>query len=487
MRKSDRITQTNLRILLKQKVQNLFFSLRTKITITAILALLFVTTLSNFFICKFSVDSQFQQLRHQMMIVAQIASLLVEGDALTRVPLNREEGVASPEYKMIFGQFQKIKVLDPTIKYIYTLRKTDKPDVWQFVVDADPELPQGIKQRVKKNFTAYPGDPYFVGRFPEITGALAVPTADLQITSDEWGTTLSSYAPVKDASGNAVAVLGVDMDARDVHSVQKSIWRAAIGVFLTGILLSVALGVILGGQMTRRLKKLMEGTRRLSTGDLEYRVSIKGHDEVMELSESLNQMACSLSDSRKKLAEYFFRMVQSLICMLEAKDKYTQGHSQRVGDYAYKITIKMGFSKEQAELLKMAGELHDIGKLAIPEHILGKQGKLTEEEMEVIRQHPIIGAEALKPVCFDEIIMASVYSHHERYDGGGYPQKIRGDQTSIFAQIISVVDAYDAMTTNRPYRNSLGKEVAINELKKHSGTQFNPAVVEAFIGVVNEP
>ncbi len=467
-------------------MKNLIFSLRTKVTVVAILTILFVTALSNFFIYKFSVESQFEQLRHQMMIVAQMASLSVDGDELMRVPLSRAEGVSSPEYQKILKHFREIKMLDPSIKYVYTLRNTDKMDTWKFVVDADPELPQGIKQRPGKNISAYPGDDYFVGRFPEIIAALQGPSADSQITSDEWGMKLSSYAPVKDSSGATVAVLGVDMDARDVYSAQRNIQNAVFGIFVFGVLLSIALGVLLGGGMTRRIKTLMEGTRKLSSGDLEYRVSVQGRDEVAELSQSFNQMAGALQESRKKLADYFFRMVQSLISMLEAKDKYTQGHSERVGEYAYKTTLKMGYPKEQAELLKLAGELHDIGKLAVPDHILKKNGKLTDQEMEVIRQHPIIGAEALKPVCFDEIIMASVYSHHERYDGGGYPQKIKGDQTSIFAQIISVVDAYDAMTTDRPYRNALDKNVAVGELKAHSGTQFNPMVVEAFIAILNE-
>jgi len=471
---------------LKQRIKSLLFSFRTKVTTVAILALLFVATLSNFFITKFSIDGQFQQMRHQMMLVAQMASLMVDGDALMRVPLNHDEGTRSPEYRSILAQFYRIKALDPTIKYLYTLRKTDKADVWQFAVDADPVLSAEMKQRVRKDFTAYPGDPYFVGRFPEITAALHGPTADPKITSDEWGVKLSSYAPVHDSSGAAVAVIGVDMDARDVYSAQQNIRRAALAVLLAGIMLSLALGVLLGGRMTRRIKILMEGTRKLSAGDLEYRVQVRGHDEITELSASFNQMAASLSESRKKLADYFFRMVQSLVRMLEAKDKYTQGHSERVGVYAHRTALKMGYPKEQADLLKLAGELHDIGKLAVHEQILTKSTKLTEEEWELIRQHPIIGAEALKPVCFDEIIMSAVYSHHERYDGGGYPQKIKGEQISIFAQIISVVDAYDAMTTDRPYRKALDKQVAIDEMKTHSGTQFNPIVVEAFIRILEE-
>ena len=136
-------------------------------------------------------------------------------------------------------------------------------------------------------------------------------------------------------------------------------------------------------------------------------------------------------------------------------------------------------------MLRKAGELNDIGKLAVHESILTKEGSLNEEEWEIIRQHPVIGAEALKPICFNEIIMASVHSHHERHDGKGYPQKLKGDEISIFAHIISVADAYDAMTTTRPYRKAIDKKAAA-ESKKYAGTKFHPAVAEAFGLVLEE-
>ena len=194
-------------------------------------------------------------------------------------------------------------------------------------------------------------------------------------------------------------------------------------------------------------------------------------------------MAASLFESRKTLEEYFFRMVQSLVRILEAKDRYTQGHSERVGLYAQQIALKMGISEDQADLLRKAGELHDIGKLAVHDHILNKAGALTADEWEIIRRHPVTGAEALKPVCFPEIIMTSIYSHHERPDGQGYPQQLQGDQISIFAQIIAVADAYDAMTTNRPYRQAMDKKSALEELRRHVGTQFHADVVWAFVGL----
>ena len=447
----------------------------------AILSLLFAVGLSNFFIYRASMSNQFQQLRQQLMIIAQTSALTVDAETLMAIPMRRD-GTQTPEYQTIASRLGEIKALNPALKYIYTLRKTNKSDVWQFIVDLNPES----EARGEKDFTAFPGDEYFVGRFPEMVSGFNGPAADQKLMADEWGTTLSGYAPIRDRSGAAVAVLGVDMDAHDVKQSQQNIRRSALAVIFAGIFLSIVLGVILSRRMTARINKLIEGTRKISAGDLDIRVETKGHDEITELSASFNQMADSLLESRKKLEDYFFRVVQSLVRMLEAKDKYTQGHSERVGVYAQRIALEMGFPQAEADLLRKAGELHDIGKLAIHEQILTKAGPLTDEEWKMIREHPVIGAEALKPVCFSEIIMASVRFHHERYDGTGYPQKLKGEEISVFAQIIAVADAYDAMTTTRPYRKAIDKKSAVDEIGKNAGTQFHPAVAEAFIRLMEE-
>ncbi len=445
----------------------------------AILALLVVTGLSNFLVYRFSLDAQFQQLRNQLIVIAEMASLMVDGNQLMQIPLTRE-GVDTSEYQAISKRLKRIKAINPSIKYIYTLRKTDQPDVLQFIVDADPEL----ETVGKKEVTAYPGDPYPAADYPEMIRGFDESTADRSVMKDEWGVTLSGYAPIRDASGAAVALVGVDMDAQDVYQARHEIQRMNFFVLLIGIVFSTALGFFLSGQMTKRIGKLSEGTHRLAADDLEYRVEVKGHDEIAEMAAAFNQMAASLLESRKKLKNYFLGIVQSLVRILEAKDKYTQGHSERVGVFAERIALKMGLSAEEADMLKKAGELHDIGKLAIHEDILNKTERLTEEEWKIIRQHPVIGGNALKPVHFSDVIMSSVCSHHERYDGTGYPDKKKSGEVSLYAHIIAVADAYDAMTTTRSYRRGQDKQFAIGELKKNSGTQFHPKVVEAFLSIL---
>ena len=184
--------------------------------------------------------------------------------------------------------------------------------------------------------------------------------------------------------------------------------------------------------------------------------------------------------------------VKTLIAAVEAKDHYTRGHSEAVARYATAIAKEFSFGEEEAERLYIAGLLHDIGKIGIKEDILLKPGKLTREEYEVIKEHPMIGAKILGPAGFHPDVMKAVSFHHERPDGWGYPQGIKENGIYLGAAIINVADTFDAMTSERPYRPALSIEEAVEELKKHAGTQFNKEVVEKFLiiltnkGVIKE-
>jgi len=457
-----------------------FSSFRTRVTIILVLSFIFVSALSNLLIHEFAIRSQFSQLRDKLMVIAQTAALMVDADLVLEVPLNRE-GVNSAQYQAIAEKLNKIKAVNPPIKSIYTMTKTGREGIWQFIVDPEP-----IIKGKRSSPTSYPGDKYDASRFPEMLKGFFGPSADKKLMRDEWGITLSGYAPVFDKNGKAVAILGVDIAAEDVYNTRKEMHRRGIFVLAAGIFVSLALGLLISRRITDPIKKLVEGTRRIAAEDLQHRVEIKGNDEIKELADSLNSMAASLFESKMKLHDYFYRVVQSLIRILEAKDIYTQGHSERVSEYAEKIALKMRLPAQKVELLKKVAQLHDIGKLVIDEGILNKQDKLTGEEWKIIRGHPVTGEEILKPLFLDEEMLAVVRSHHERYDGEGYPDKISGTNISVFAQIISVADAYDAMTSARAYRPALSQKEAAGELKNNCGTQFNPQVVETFLNVLEE-
>ncbi|MFA6356103.1 MAG: HD domain-containing phosphohydrolase [Candidatus Omnitrophota bacterium] len=457
----------------------LFGGFRTKVTIAFVLSLFLIAALSNFLIYKYSYNSRFMQLREELELVAQTAALSIDEDILMRVPLDRS-GADSEEYKIIAEKLRKIKSADPQILFVYTMARTGDEDVWQFVVDPEPLA----RSKRKDASTSYPGDKYDVSRFPEMKKALQIPSADKKLVEDEWGVTISGYAPIRDSSGKTVAVIGIDMSAKKVRDMERELNRRAIFVLSLGVFVAVILGLLIGKSTTDPIKKLEEATQRISSGDFKYRVDIRGNDEISRLGKAFNRMAESISESRKALQDYFYRIVQTLARSIEAKDTYTKGHSDRVAEYARKIALEMGIAQEEADMLKSVAELHDIGKLGIEESILNKDGKPTPEEWEIIKEHPKTGEEILTPVFLDKKKLAIVRSHHERYDGKGYPDGLKGDEIDILAQIVSVADSYDAMTSKRAYRDSMGKAAAIEELMKHSGTQFNPKVVEAFIKVL---
>lgn len=182
----------------------------------------------------------------------------------------------------------------------------------------------------------------------------------------------------------------------------------------------------------------------------------------------------------------YYNMVKTLTAALEAKDKYTEGHSHRVEEYAEKIARRMYRPQGYIESIKVAALLHDIGKIGIDEHILNKPGPLTQEEREVIMKHPQISANILKNVKLNPEVRTMILHHHERYDGTGYPDHTKGSEIPIDVYIIGVADAYDAMTSRRPYSPTLTDEQVVEVLKRESGKQFHPKVVEAFLEVLRD-
>lgn len=169
---------------------------------------------------------------------------------------------------------------------------------------------------------------------------------------------------------------------------------------------------------------------------------------------------------------------------VDAKDSYTRGHSDRVSKYSTLIGEKLGLNKEDIGLLKIGGLFHDIGKIGIPDNILLKTEKLTNDEYNEIKKHPLIGAHILENSNIFENIIPIVLHHHEKFDGTGYPKKLKGTNIPLLARIVAVADSFDAMTSKRAYRNSLPIDIVKLELKKYSGTQFDPRIVKSFLDIL---
>jgi hypothetical protein len=200
-----------------------------------------------------------------------------------------------------------------------------------------------------------------------------------------------------------------------------------------------------------------------------------------------SQMAVAIENYRLNLdvERTYVETIMALAMAVEAKDPYSAGHSKRVGYYAMKIGEQMGLDPETLRTLNDAGVLHDIGKIGVKDSILLKPQGLTPEEEEIMRQHPLIGEAILKPVRSLQKSVALVRHHHERFDGAGYPDGLRGDAIPLAARILAVADTYDAMVTDRPYRKRLSVDEAKAELRRHAGRQYDPAIVEAFLRVLD--
>jgi len=205
--------------------------------------------------------------------------------------------------------------------------------------------------------------------------------------------------------------------------------------------------------------------------------SIKQMREIQRINEEL-------SEAKDQLEKAYLESIQTLRYTVEAKDTYTRGHSDRVSEFAVLIGQKMGLSEAELKTLKIGGLFHDIGKIGIPDSILLKETRLSDDEYSEIKHHPSIGAHILSNATIFADIIPIVKYHHERYDGRGYPENLVGENIPLLARITSVADAFDAMSSRRTYRNNLEMEVIKEEIRKNRGTQFDPNAADIFLDIL---
>ncbi len=214
--------------------------------------------------------------------------------------------------------------------------------------------------------------------------------------------------------------------------------------------------------------------RLFSTGDVRLLSSLAEQISIVATNDELYQ----------NLKNFLLSVIQTLVSSIEAKDTYTKGHSERVRNLSLMIAEALGFSQEEKEILSWAALLHDIGKLGVPEGILTKPGKLTEEEKVIIQDHPERGYRILLPIEQLQDSLSGIRFHHERLDGSGYPLGLKGEEIPIQARIIGVADTYDAMTSRRSYRDKLRDDVTLAELVRVKGSQLDPEIVDLFVDMI---
>jgi HD-GYP domain-containing protein (c-di-GMP phosphodiesterase class II) len=270
----------------------------------------------------------------------------------------------------------------------------------------------------------------------------------------------------------------------------------ATGVLCTSPLQAAAAGLVLSIGLARVISQLRAATwRDLKAAVLEsertgrFKPNFPENSplaEVNRLAAALNGAARSIARSQDDLDAACLQFVETMAQALDARDPYTAGHSLRVAAYSHALALSMGLSEQAAEEIRVAAQLHDIGKIGIPDAVLQKPGVLTPEEYGLIKLHPQIGRKILEKVGRFEGLLPVVELHHENHDGTGYPYGLAGHHVPISARIVHVADSFDAMTTTRSYRPALGLRSATHEIERNAGRMFDPVVAKTFLRLIGE-
>lgn len=490
-------------------------SLRAKIIIYCILLILIINIFSGIALIKYYEDIIIQENGINTLNILRFVIEEIDKDKLSDIISNNWN---QPYYSELRAYLKKVKS-NTGIKYLYieAYDKNGKGTI--YVVDGDDPaegfgVPVNLPDEIidtKESLAALNG----------IEGYSKVDY------SKKWGALISAYIPIKDKDGKIIAILGGDQPLEKVKILKNEAIFIISEIFIIAAVIAALTIRFAVTKVLSPLNKIMKGIEKIKKGNFEYQTKVQTNDELGVLSENFDSMTAYIrellfeqgnnlralkdkndeivekSEEISALYEETFAMneelsslvdeirknylitVKSLANAIEAKDRYTKGHCERVTKYSLVLGMKLGLNEIELIDLEYAGLLHDIGKIGIPNNVLNKPSKLTDEEYNLMKEHPKIGYEILKDIPFLEKSINIIIEHHERPDGKGYPNSLTKDKISLPGKILAVSDAFDAMTSKRPYRhNPLILEEAISQLTKNRGTQFDEAVVDAFIELI---
>lgn len=289
-------------------------------------------------------------------------------------------------------------------------------------------------------------------------------------------------------AGQSVGEVVIALDTKELldsrETAHQKITLSALAVLALGIIGALLLAKF----FSRLISRLNTAVSRIKQGEHEVSVQVTSRDEIGTLTRNFNDMSRVIRVQRDNLIHYasdleesYNAIVRTLAGALDARDNYTYGHSARVATLAAGVGRRLDFGHEELKELEMACLLHDIGKIRVPDQILNKEGRLDDLEYNCIKEHPVYGAQILELADSLQKYIPAVLHHHEYFDGSGYPHQLRGDAIPLHAQIISLADAYDAMTTSRPYRPGRSRAAAIAEITAFKGRQFDPKLADLLI------
>jgi putative nucleotidyltransferase with HDIG domain len=280
--------------------------------------------------------------------------------------------------------------------------------------------------------------------------------------------------------GTLLGYLGVALPADSLNASIAQINGVLILLFVLAALLTLLIGGVLANRISRPIEQLVASTRAVASGNLSHRASVRGRDEIGYLALSFNEMTASLEAKTRALEESYFASMEALARALDARDASTFGHSARVAAISMELADALDLPTSQREALRRAALLHDIGKIGVNDSILRKPGPLSKAELAEIREHPLTGYDMLRGLPFLQESLAAVRHHHERWDGTGYPDRLKGEAIPLIVRILSVADVFDATSSKRPYRTGESLHFARQVIREGAGTQLDPRVVKAF-------
>jgi HD-GYP domain-containing protein (c-di-GMP phosphodiesterase class II) len=293
---------------------------------------------------------------------------------------------------------------------------------------------------------------------------------------------LGTYAAVPESSWGVI--VQVEQDKAYYSAIQMRYQSLVLVALVT--IAAIVFGTLFAGEISHPIQDLARGARRLAAGDYDTRVSVKSKNEVGVLADTFNQMGDEIQKAFLEIQrqanvnkELFMGSIRMLANAIDEKDPYTRGHSERVAFYSMLMARQMGMSDEEVERVHLSGIIHDVGKIGIEDRILRKPAALTDDEYEIMKQHPRKGEHILDAVPRLKEMAGAGLMHHENWDGTGYPDGRKGEEIPLLGRIVSVADAFDAMTTDRPYSKAMTFEVALGRLRFLAGKKFDAGCVDA--------
>jgi HD-GYP domain-containing protein (c-di-GMP phosphodiesterase class II) len=293
-----------------------------------------------------------------------------------------------------------------------------------------------------------------------------------------------STANLNDINLGVIAMQDENRALASVGEMRRQIWFISLAIAVIALII----GSLFARQLTNPLLKFAITAQKIASGNLSTKIETNKIKELDTLGTAFNTMSESLSEHISKLAkaaednrELFVGTVKALAAAIDGKDKYTRGHSERVSRISVAIGQRLKLSETEVETLRISALLHDVGKIAVNDAILNKPSALTDEEFEIMKNHPKAGYKIMAQIPAMKDYLPGIYMHHEMINGAGYPQGLKGAEIPLQARIISVADTFDAMTIDRPYQKGFSIEDTLNRIKSFVGTRYDGKVVEALV------